>query len=143
MAKQQKFKFDLPEGLSDKDKRRVALDVISYIQKRAIDENKGFNESTGREFKLPRYTKSYAEKKGVSRSDVDLVLDADMFNAMKVLRIHKNSAVIGFEAGSKENAKAEGNQLGTYGQPSPIPGKARPFLGLPEKELNKIVEKYA
>lgn len=141
MAKQQKFKFDLPEDLTDKQKKSIALSVMEYIQKRSIDQNKGFNQDTGREFKYPRYTKEYAALKGSSRSDVNLINQAKMFNAMKVLKISKASATIGFESGTTENAKAEGNQLGTYGQPDPIPGKARPFLGIPKSKLDEIISK--
>lgn len=142
MAKQQKFKIDFPEGLTDKIKLSITRDVIEHIQRRAIEENRGFNPDTGREFKFSKYSKEYAAKKGVSRGDVDLVNSSDMFNAMEILKIQKDSALIGFQSGSKENAKAEGNQLGTYGQPSPIPGKARPFLGIPKKVLDEIVSKY-
>lgn len=136
----QRLKLDLPADLTPKQRDDIGWKVIEYIQRRAAEDHKGFNPDTQREFKLPKYTKEYAKKKGVSRSDVDLVLDADMFNAMKVLSNKNGEVTVGFEKGSKENDKAEGNQLGTYGQDSPIPGKARPFLGLPKSVLNRIVD---
>lgn len=137
---QQRLKLELPKDLTPKQRDDIGWRVIEYIQRRATDHNKGFNPDTGREFKLPKYTKDYAQKKGVSTSDVDLVLSADMFNEMKVLSKKLGEVVVGFDAGSEANAKAEGNQLGTYGQKSPIPGKARPFLGLPKGQLERIIK---
>lgn len=139
---QQKVKIKIPKGFSPSERKDIAMDIITYIQERAIEQNKGYNPSTGREFKLPKYTKAYAQKKGVGEGEVDLVLSADMFNGMKVLNQTPDSVTIGFQAGTQENAKAEGNQKGTYGQSKPIPGKARPFLGLPENKLKEIIAKY-
>jgi hypothetical protein len=65
-----------------------------------------------------------------------------MFNAMKVLQNKADEVHIGFKRGTKYNAKAEGNALGTYGQKDPIPGKARPFLGLSKAALKEILDKY-
>jgi phage gpG-like protein len=139
---QQKVKITIPKGFSPSERLDIARDVITYIQERAINRNKGFNPDTGREKKFPRYSKEYAKKKGSSPGDVDLVLSAEMFNAMKMLTSTSESITVGFDAGTKENAKAEGNQKGTYGKSSPIPGKARPFLGLTQAALKEILDKY-
>lgn len=139
---QQKVKIELPKGYTPKQRDDIAKDIITFIQERAIDKNTGFNQSTGRNKKFPEYTKEYAAKKGTSRGNVDLVLSADMFNDMTKLTDTSTSVTIGFSAGTKSNGKAEGNQKGTYGQSRPIPGKARPFLGLTKTDLNKILEKY-
>jgi hypothetical protein len=42
----------------------------------------------------------------------------------------------------KLNDKAEGNQIGSYGQSSGNPRKARPFLGLTKADLEQILSKY-
>jgi hypothetical protein len=47
---------------------------------------------------------------------------------------------VGYKKGTKIERKAEGNILGTYGQPEPIPGKARPFLDILAKDLKRIIE---
>lgn len=139
---QQKIKIKIPPGYTPDERLSIAQDIMEYIQTRAIEQNRGYNPSTGREFKFPKYTKAYATKKGVGLGDVDLVLSADMFNDMKILNQTSQSVTIGFEAGTTSNAKAEGNQKGTYGQKQPIPGKARPFLGLPKSALDQILAKY-
>lgn len=139
---QQKVKIDLPKGFTPAERESIARDVIEYIQTRATEKNKGFNPETGKEKKFPKYSKAYAKKKGVSRSDVDLVLSAEMFNDMKILNAKKSDSVtIGFERGTKSNDKAEGNQKGSYGG-SPDSSKARPFLGIPKNKLEEILEKY-
>lgn len=139
---QQKVKIAIPKSYNPSQRKDIALDIITYIQERAIN-NRGFNPDTGREFKFPKYSKAYAEKKGSSRTDVDLVLSANMFNDMKALETATpGEVVIGFKAGTESNDKAEGNQLGTYGQDDPIPGKARPFLGLSKVALKEILAKY-
>jgi hypothetical protein len=147
MASWQRVKFNLPESLPIEIRRRIADDIITRIQERAISENRGFKAENGgdgtegREIKFPDYTKQYAAKKGTSRGNVDLVLSSDMFNAMGLVSSTARSITIGFERGSDENAKAEGNQIGSYGR-DPNPRKARPFLGLSKSDLDQIVSKY-
>ena len=135
-----KFVAKLPKGLSAEDRLSIGRDIIEYIERRAIEENKGFYD--GREKKFPKYEKEYAKKKGTSPSNVDLVLSADMFNAVEVLSNRSGAVTIGIPSSSPEAGKAEGNIKGTYGQSSPIPGKARPFLGLPDSKLQEIIAKY-
>ena len=138
----QKTRIDLPEDLPPSVREAIGRDILRHIQERAINENKGFNPDTGRDKKFPGYSKEYAKAKGSSRSDVDLILSGDMFSAMDILSHKKGSLLIGFRNGTDENAKAEGNQIGSYGR-SPDPSKARPFLGLTKKDLDEIVKRYA
>lgn len=138
-AKPQKFRFMLPSGLTPKERLAIGQDVITFIQTTAINKNKGFNRDTGRYRQFPAYTKAYAKKKRTSPGNVDLVLSADMFNAMGVTVNRPDSVTIGFLDPS-QNGKAEGNQIGSYGR-SPNPRKARPFLGISKKELDRIVDK--
>ena len=136
----QRVKIELPEGLGPSERESIGLDIISFIQERSI-QGIGFNPETGRNKRFPNYTKEYARFKGADISDVDLILSGDMFNAMQVLSNRPRQIVIGFENGTKENDKAEGNQLGSYGK-EPDPKKARPFLGLTKKDLEAILENY-
>ena len=131
----------IPEGIDPVDFKSIGRDVIEFIQKRAIDQNTGFNPETGRNMKFPKYSKEYAARKG--QSAVDLVLSADMFNAMDVTNVKPRAreVEIGF-TDSTENAKAHGNQTGSYGKPSGDPSKARPFMGLTQADFNRILEKY-
>lgn len=139
MAKQQKFRFDVPKDLTPAERRRIGMDVITFIQEMAISEHKGFSQDTGRYRRFPYYTKSYAKKKGTSPSNVDLILTSEMFNSMEVLADRSGSITVGFPAG-EINGKVEGNQIGSYGR-DPNPKKARPFLGISRAELTKIIDK--
>jgi len=137
----QKVRIDIPPGFDAKTRLSIGRDIIEFIQTTAIEKNKGYNPATGDLKKFPKYTKKYADKKGTSVDNVDLVLSSEMFNAMDVLSTKPDSLLIGFENGTNENAKAEGNQLGSYGR-EPNPKKARPFLGIREIDLNRILKKY-
>ena len=144
MATQQKYRFAVPKGTSKTDRRRIGLDVITFIQQQAINFNRGFNKNKGR-FGLYvdfiDYTEKYAKKKGVGVGDVDLINKGNMFNAMEVLQVKEADHItVGFRLGT-QNDKAEGNQKGTYGQRNPKKKKPRPFLGISKIELATIVKK--
>jgi hypothetical protein len=137
-TKWQKIKIDLSGyGLSPDQKDEVADLIIERIVNRT-DQGK---DKDGRKF--PGYSKSYKEsldfKVAGKSSKVDLQLSGDMLAALSVLDKTSRSVTIGFENGSEENAKADGNIRGTYGQSKPIPGKARDFLGITDAELSKII----
>jgi hypothetical protein len=144
MAAPQQVSIKIPEKHQDKtsnpEKRRsLALDIIVFMINRTLDgtgtrkQGRGFsNYSLGSK----PYTKEYAEKKGVGRSDVDLTLSSEMLNSIQFFpsKSNKGELVVGFKAGTRVNAKAEGNQLGSYGR-SPDRNKARPFLGITRDDL--------
>jgi len=138
-TKWQKIKIDLSGyGLSPDQKDEVADLIIERIVNRT-DQGK---DKDGRRF--PGYSKSYKEsldfKVAGKTNKVDLQLSGDMLAALSVLDKTSRSVVIGFERGSEENAKADGNIRGTYGKPTPDPKKARDFLGISEAELTKIIK---
>jgi hypothetical protein len=138
-TKWQKIKIDLSGyGLSPDQKDEVADLIIERIVNRT-DQGK---DKDGRKF--AGYSKSYKEsldfKVAGKTNKVDLQLSGDMLAALSVLDQTSRSVVIGFERGSEENAKADGNIRGTYGKPTPDPKKARDFLGISERELIKIVK---
>lgn len=141
-TKHQKFSLNL-SGYDEVEREAIALEVIDKIIKRTkqgLDKN-------GKEFsgKAGQYTKGYKNSKNYEiagkSSKVNLTLSGDMLDAIEILK-NSTKVVIGYEKGSSENAKADGNIRGTYGQPSPNPSKARDFLGISEKELNQILKKY-
>lgn len=137
-TKWQKIKIDLSGyGLSPDQKDEVADLIIERIVNRT-DQGK---DKDGRKF--PGYSKSYKEsldfKVAGKTNKVDLQLSGDMLAALSVLDKTSRSVVIGFERGSEENAKADGNIRGTYGKPTPDPKKARDFLGITDRELSKII----
>jgi hypothetical protein len=137
-TKWQKIKIDLSGyGLSPDQKDEVADLIIERIVNRT-DQGK---DKDGRRF--PGYSKSYKEsldfKVAGKTNKVDLQLSGDMLAALSVLDQTSRSVVIGFERGSEENAKADGNIRGTYGKPTPDPKKARDFLGITDRELSKII----
>lgn len=138
---QQKVKIELPEGYSAEDRARIAEDIIQFIKDRC-EAGVGVRPHGNhfRTYDFPGYTKAYEKFKGSSR--VDLVLDDQMLADMRVLSIGRNSVTIGYEAGSDENDKAEGNQTGSYGQPKPNPKKARRFLGMTTEEINAVLAVY-
>ena len=139
-TKWQKIKIDLSGyGLSPDQKDEVADLIIERIVNRT-DQGK---DKDGRRF--PGYSKSYKESldfkvAGKSLGRVDLQLSGDMLAALSVLDKTQRSVIIGFEPGSEENAKADGNIRGTYGKPTPDPKKARDFLGISDSELQKIIK---
>lgn len=138
-TKWQKIKIDLSGyGLSPDQKDEVADLIIERIVNRT-DQGK---DKDGRKF--PGYSKSYKEsldfKVAGKTNKVDLQLSGDMLAALSVLDKTSRSVVIGFERGSEENAKADGNIRGTYGKPTPDPKKARDFLGISDAELTKIIK---
>jgi phage gpG-like protein len=140
---QQKVKIDLSKNYAPQDREAIAQEVIERIIERTRNEGRGFNQKTKRPISLSSkpYTTTYAKKKGVSIRDVDLTLSSEMLDSIKKLTDTSRSITIGFEAGTKENDKAEGNQKGSYGK-SPDPKKARPFLGITKKDLKEILDNY-
>lgn len=139
-AKHQKFVVDL-SGYSPAEREAIAGDIIRQIQKRT----KQGVDKDGQKF--PSYTSGYKKSRDFKiagkTSKVDLVLSGDMLDSIELLK-NAPKAVIGFERGSNENGKADGNIRGTYGQDTPIEGGkyARDFLGLSESELKSILRKY-
>lgn len=135
----QKFTVDIPTNLKPDQRRELADLVIEHIFDRT---NRGLDKN-GKRF--PGYSKEYVASLdfkvgGKSKSKVDLQLSGDMLAAMKLISHSSGKLLIGFDNGTLENDKAEGNILGTYGQPSPIPGKQRDFLGIQRRKLAELID---
>jgi len=139
--KETKLTLEVPSYFSAGQRAEVAKQAIEFIQERS---KSGYNVE-GKDWagKAGKYTDAYAKKKGVSSGGpVDLALSHDMLDAMKYFPSlsSKGQITVGYKKGTKQERKAEGNILGTYGQPKPIPGKARPFLDILQKDLQKIID---
>lgn len=134
-TKHQHFTVNVPKTLKPRRQIALAKDIIKHIRERS-QKNKDMEGKT-----FPQYSKVYAKKKGTSRGNVNLILDDKMLKAMKLLEKKPGKLDIGYDNGSKENAKADGNHRGTYGRRSPISGKARKFVGVSDKVLKQLVKK--
>lgn len=133
--------INLPEGFDTEDSQELADEILSYI----LDRTKKGEGMDGKKF--AGYSNSYANSfdfkvAGKSKNKVNLTLSSEMLDSLEVLSASSKKIVIGFEKGNEEiNGRAEGNILGTYGQSSPIAGKARNFLELSSKEVANIIQK--
>ena len=130
MAKLSIF-IPFPESVRKKREQNVIADaILTHIIGRTMA---GLDKNNK---KFPRYTEKYADIKGVDRSDVDLILSGEMLTELKALKVSRNGVEIGYKGPKELIGKVEGNLLGTYGQPEPIPGKQRDFLGIPQNDLD-------
>lgn len=140
-AKWQKVQIDVPDGLTDSEREQLGKDIIEFI----IDRTKQGYDKRGSRF--PKYSKDYIASKdfkiaGKSPADVNLTLSGDMLAAIEVLDHKPGKITIGFERGSGENDRADGNIRGTYGSDSPKRGKKRDFLGIESADLKVILGLY-
>lgn len=126
-----------PESIRNKrQQNQVADAIVTHIVGRTMagldKEDKKFSE----------YTKKYANDKGVGVREVDLLLSGEMLSELKPLRITSDGVEIGYKGSKELVGKVEGNILGTYGRPEPIPGKARDFLGIDDDSVDVIISAY-
>lgn len=128
----QKTRINIDDDLGPAERQEVAEDIIEFIRDRT-------QRGIGLDGKFPGYTKQYAKKKG--QTNVDLTLSSEMLESIELLSHKKGSLLIGFKNNTTANAKAEGNQTGSYGR-SPNSSKARPFLGLSLEDLDRIMESF-
>ena len=136
--KWQKIKVDLSGYGLDEDQRLAVADLI--VERIVNRTDKGIDKN---DKPFVGYSQSYKDSldfKIAGKGKVNLQLSGDMLAALSVLDVTSRSAVIGFERGSEENGKADGNIRGTYGRSKPIAGKARDFLGISYEELSKIID---
>jgi len=138
------FIVELPDGYTPRVRQAIAQEIIDHV----IDRTQKGVSASGRDFK--KYSKTYEKSldfkiAGKKKGQIpDLTLSSDMLNSMRYLKKKSddNTLVIGYGLDDSNAGKVEGNQIGSYGQPKANPKHARPFLGITEKELNKILDKY-
>lgn len=138
MAKQQKIVIKVPKDLDPSERIELSEDIIDFIRLRT-QNGTGYRAATGRNYGLSTkpYTKQYAKKKG--STDVDLTLTTEMLESIQLLSQKSGSITVGYEKASRINGKVEGNQIGSYGR-SANPKKARPFLGISNKDLETLMD---
>jgi len=127
-----KTAITIPKGIKPRDREILGEAVVEYIRNRTLD---GLDKNNR---KFAKYSKKYAEAKGVSRDSVDLFLSGDMLEALKVLSHKSGEITVGFDKDDPLNGRAEGNIKGTYGQDSKV-APARDFLGITKKDLSGIL----
>lgn len=141
-TKHQKITIPLSDKYNEEERASIAQDVLDFIRDRTQDRNL---DKKNRKF--PKYSKEYINSTefkaaGKSSSNVDLTLSESMLSEMDLLNTSKGQITIGFEKGTEENAKADGNIRGTYGKQRGNSSKARDFLGITGKDLKNILRDY-
>ena len=142
MADQQKYTVKVSKKYGEAERLAIGLEVIDLIIERtAKGEDKTNTKFSGYS---DAYKNSFDFKLSGKGSTVNLNLSGEMLGAIEVLDVKGNGEiVIGIpKSDSENNAKAEGNIKGTYGQKKPIKGKARDFMGISRKDLKVIKDKY-
>ena len=76
---QQKVRISIPTDLGPDERIELSEAVIDFIRNRT-EAGTGYRKETGRNYSLSSkpYTQQYAERKGVSRSSVDLSLSSQL-----------------------------------------------------------------
>jgi hypothetical protein len=136
-----KTEIKLPQAYSSIDAREIGEAILDFI----IDRTKNGKGSGGKPF--PAYSKEYKDSlefeiAGKDASVRDLTLSGEMLDSLKVLSYQRGKVVLGFEEGDPNNEKAEGNILGTYGQDTPNPKKARNFMEISESEVKRVLADF-
>lgn len=133
------WKKDLKSGkfLSKSDLNLIGNLMIKQIRERT-QSGIGVNDS-GKEYKLSNrpYSKRYAEKKGVSRSNVDLTDTGDMLENMSVKKVTNENITLA--VAGKDYGKLRGAEEGVLQKA----GKGtklvqRPFFHLSNNDIKKI-----
>jgi hypothetical protein len=143
----QRVRIPIPEHFDAAQRAEIGKEIVEFIRQRT-ESGVGVKERGGKfvNYKFPGYSKTYIESldfkiAGKSKNKVDLTLSGDMLIAMDVLGHEPGSILIGYEAGSEENDRADGNATGSYGG-DPNPRKARSFLGVTDAELKLVLGKF-
>lgn len=134
-----KITIPIPDNLPPEVKDVLANQVIDFIKERTIAGQNVYGRKWGG--KAGKYVKEYADKKGYA-SPVDLELTGSMLEALTYFKGKSKGKkiTIGFRKGTKQERKAEGNILGSYGKPAKIYPKARPFLDILKKDFAEIYD---
>ena len=149
-AKHQKFSISIPKSLDDIEREELADLIIEHIRSRSekgLDKNnEPFPPYSGDNKKKGKYSKAYADSldfkiAGKSPSKLNLTLSGDMLASIELLESEQGRLTIGFEKGSNENAKADGNIRGTYGQNKKVTA-GRKFLGINASDKRRIIDEY-
>lgn len=123
-------KFNLKELLgrdpTDFEKRQFLAEALNFIK----DRTEGGVDINGSQFR--QYTKEYAEKKGVARSDVNLRLLGDMLSSMSMGTERKNMVKLEINEGTQALKSFNHNTGDTLPK--------RQFFGLNKKDAQEIAD---
>jgi hypothetical protein len=138
---QQKFKVKVSKKYNPSERVALGVEIIDHI----IERSKSGKDKKNRD--MPAYSKEYKEsfdfKLAGKSKKVNLTLSGEMLNALTVLDNKAGEITIGIPKDDTfNNAKAEGNIKGTYGQKKAIAGKKRDFMGISRSDLKDITGKY-
>lgn len=89
--------IDLKDLLGRKPKPAEKEAFVQAAINRIIERSQSNKNINNRKF--AKYSKDYAEKKGVSRDDVDMTLDGDMLLSIKRLRASGDKVKFGIKGG--------------------------------------------
>lgn len=134
------FEVQIDPNYSAEVREAIAAEIISFVRQRTL----GRKDVNGRTFKkyTTEYTKSVDFKAaGKNKNNVNLTLSGDMLAYLELIKNQKGKLVLGYGDGNPQAGKAEGNQIGSYGK-SADASKARPFLGIRQEDLARILKKY-
>ena len=147
-AKNIQATIKLPSDYSDDELSAISQDIVNFIRARS---EKGIDKN-GERFKpytIPKGKKESPYENsldfrlaGKTKGKVDLKLSGDMLAMLRVIDTKNNKVTIGYETSDAEAGRAEGNQIGSYGQPKANSSKARPFIGITNDQLKAILAKY-
>ena len=116
-----------------REKKLFAELAVDTIENRTLD-GKNIN---GRKFK--KYTKTYAEFKGVTRDSVDMFLEGDMLDSITRKKKEESEDTVFIHLDSKLETKKGYNHMTRKTKANPLP--KREFFGLTDGEAEKIAKK--
>lgn len=150
-TQQRKMRILINDNYSFSERISISKSIINVILTRTdrgigvVDSpnKKGVHSDTS---KFPAYNRSYIDSTKFKAAfknpaNVNLKLSQKMIGKLKVLSHGTGFIEIGYDKGSKENAKAEGNIIGSYGG-RPNSNKSRNFLGITDDELQSILRQF-
>ena len=129
-------KFSLPREFDEEQRAIAARLIIDAIQ---ANTSMGKNRYGGTFHSYsPEYKKSLEFKNAGKSSLPNLQLTGDMLASLELVSSKPGEITIGYKAGDSLAGQVEGNQIGSYGG-TPSAALARPFIGLPQSQLDLII----
>lgn len=130
----QTFTIEVDDKYSASDREAIAEDVIDEI----VDNTLAQKDRYGK--KMASLSKNYAKfkRKVVGNAKANIKFTGETLGAMQFIKSKsgKGKITVGYKAGTNANAKSKGQITGE------ATGKVRDFLGLPDKQVNSILNKY-
>jgi len=125
--------IDISTKYNAQQREVIGQNIVERIRERT---NRGVNKDGSR---FPSYNPEYAKEKGSRR--VNLSATDDMLTELDIVTTSPGKITIGYPVDHEDAGRVEGNQIGSYGQPNANPSKARPFIGITQKEKDLIIAK--